>query len=120
MRAILLPLALIVSAAALADQDPARLDVTTTGNALSFKIVNLSPYRIVSFEVYTQFTSGGFERLACFVNGEVKAPEDLDLKGVCPRPTDPASGKPIAYSARIKRVTFANDLVWTPGESNPQ
>src|SRR5207245_73030 len=64
----------IIAAAA---QDPARLQVAATGDQLSYEVVNLSPYQIVGFEVYTQFTSGGYEHLGCGVKANVKAPTDL-------------------------------------------
>ncbi|MGA2274909.1 MAG: hypothetical protein ABSH00_15235 [Bryobacteraceae bacterium] len=99
-------------------QDPARLEVAAAGGSLSYELINLSPYRIVGFEVYTQFTSGGFENLGCFVNAEVKSPKDLALAGVCQLPRDTKTGKPVNYSSRIVRVNFENGLTWTPGKSS--
>ena len=119
MRAALLALVLLVSASASADQEPARVDVTTTGKTLSFKVVNLSPNPIIRFEVSTRFTSGGFDRLGCIINADVKKPEDLILKGVCSLPTDPATGRPVTYSVQLSRVVFANNLVWTPQGTRP-
>ena len=99
-------------------QDPARLVVTVAaGDSLSYEVVNLSPYRIVGFEVYTQFTSGGFENLGCGVTAEVKSPKDLALARVCQLPRDSKTGKAITYSSHIVRVNFENDLTWTPGKS---
>lgn len=99
-------------------QDPARLEVTATGGALSYALINLSPYRIVAFEVYTQFTSGGFEHLGCSASAEVKSPKDLTLAGVCRLPIDMATGKPVNYSSRVVRVDFENSLTWNPGKSS--
>ena len=101
----------IIAAAA---QDPARLQVTVTGDKLSYEIVNLSPYQIVGFEVYTQYTSGGYESLGCGFKVIVKAPTDLTLRKVCSLPFDEKTGKPITYSSRIVSVEFAGDLTWTP------
>jgi hypothetical protein len=101
-------------AAAQSYQDPAQLRITAAGDSLSFEVVNFSPYRIVGFEVYTQFTSGGFENLGCGVNTEVKSPKDLVLRRVCQLPRDTKTGRPITYSSRIVRVDFENGLRWTP------
>ena len=104
----------IIAAAA---QDPARLQVSVTGDKLSYEIVNLSPYQIVGFEIYTQYTSGGYEALGCGVKAIVKAPTDLTLRKVCSVPFDEKTGKPITYSSRIVCVEFAGDLTWTPKPS---
>lgn len=118
MRAAIVLVVSAAIAAAQPVQDPARLEVTAAGGSLSYEIVNLSPYRIVGFEVYTQFTSGGFENLGCSVNAEVKSPKDLALAGVCQLPRDTKTGKPVNYSSRIVRVNFENGLTWTPGKSS--
>ena len=75
MRLVSALLAFTVLALTQPVQDPARLEVTAAGGSLSYKVVNLSPYTIVGFEVSTQFTSGGFESLGCFVNAQVKSAE---------------------------------------------
>ena len=103
----------IIAAAA---QDPARLQVAATGDQLSYEVVNLSPYQIVGFEVYTQFTSGGYEHLGCGVKANVKAPTDLALREICRLPHDEKTGKPVTYVSRILRVEFAG-LTWTPKPS---
>jgi hypothetical protein len=108
-------LTFVAVAAAQSDQDPARLRVTA-GESLSYEMVNLSPYRIVGFEVHSQFTSGGFENLGCGVNAEVKSPKDLVLTGICQLPRDEKTGKPVTYSSQIVRVEFENGLTWTPGK----
>ena len=118
MRVIIVTLAFAAMATAQAVQDPARLEVTAGGGSLSYEVVNLSPYRIVGFEVYTQFTSGGFENLGCGVKAEVKSPKDLVLAGVCQLPRDKKTGKPITYQSRIVHVDFENDIAWTPGKSS--
>lgn len=111
-------LTLAVVAAAQSYQDPAQLRITAAGESLSYEVVNFSPYRIVGFEVYTQFTSGGSENLGCGVNADVKSPKDLVLRGVCQLPRDTRTGKPVTYSSRIVRVDFENGLTWTPGKSS--
>jgi hypothetical protein len=108
-------LTFVAVASAQSDQDPAQLRVTS-GESLSYEMVNLSPYRIIGFEVHTQFTSGGFENLGCGVNAEVKSSKDLVLIGVCRLPRDEKTGKPVTYSSRIVRVEFENGLTWTPGK----
>jgi hypothetical protein len=107
-----------MAAAGQSYQDPAQLRVTAAGESLSYEMVNSSPYRIVGFEVYTQFTSDGFENLGCGVNAQVKSPKDLVLRGVCQLPRDTKTGKPITYASRIVRVDFENGLTWTPGKSS--
>ena len=114
MRLLVL-LAFGALAIAQSDQAPAELRVTAQGGSLSYEVVNLSPYRIVEFQVYTQFTSGGFENLGCGVTAAVKATKDLALQGVCRLPRDSKTGQPVSYSTRLVRVEFANGLKWTPG-----
>src|SRR5438552_2322165 len=99
---------------AAAAQDPARLQVAAIGDQLSYEVVNLSPYQIVGFEVYTQFTSGG--HLGCGVKANVKAPTDLALREIGRLPHDEKTGKPVTYVSRILRVEFAG-LTWTPKPS---
>jgi hypothetical protein len=118
VRLNILFLAFAAMAAAQTAQDPARLEVTAAGGSLSYELVNLSPYRIVGFEVYTQYTSGGFENLGCGVNADVKSPKDLVLVGVCQLPRDTKTGKFISYQSRIVRVDFENGLKWTPRKSS--
>jgi hypothetical protein len=112
---LLVLLAFGAVAMAQSDQAPAELRVTAHGESLSYEVVNLSPYRIVEFEVYTQFTSGGFENLGCGVSAAVKEPKDLVLQRVCQLPRDSKTGQPVTYSTRLVRVEFANGLKWTPG-----
>jgi hypothetical protein len=95
-------------------RDPARLEVTVSGDSLSYKIINQSPYPIVGYMVYTQFTSGGFEGLGCGVGAKVKSAKDLSVTFVCPLPKDAKTGKPVSYVSRIVRVEFDNGLTWTP------
>jgi hypothetical protein len=116
MRLVIGLLAFAVLSATQPVQDPARLEVTEAGGSLSYNLVNLSPYNIVGFEVDTQFTSGGFENLGCFVNAQVKSAKDLSLTGACRLPHDSKTGKPVSYSSRIVRVEFENGLTWTPGK----
>ena len=100
-----------------ADQDPARLQVTANGDRLSYEVVNLSPYRVVGFEVYTQFTSGGFENLGCGVKADVKTRADLALREACKLPRDEKTGDPVTFVSRIVRVEFAGGLTWAPQRS---
>ncbi|HKW97851.1 MAG TPA: hypothetical protein VJN43_08950 [Bryobacteraceae bacterium] len=119
MRPILTVLAFAAMGLAQTAPDPARLEVTTAGNSLSYKLINLSPYRVVEFEVYTQFTSGGFEALGCGVKAEVKSPKDLVLPGTCQLPRDAKTGQPVKFEAKIVQVDFENGITWTPKSTKP-
>ena len=107
----------LIAIAAQSYQAPAELRVTVAGGFLSYEIVNLSPYRIVGFDIQTQFTSGGFENLGCQVNAVVRSPKDLGLRNICQLPNDSKTGKPVTHSSRIVSVRFDNDLTWTPRNS---
>jgi len=102
-----------VIAAAHLVSDPAKLEVTASGGSLTYKIINQLPYRIIGFEVRTQFTSGGFEARSCMVSADVKTEKDLSATYICSVPND-ETGKPVAYSSRIVRVKFNNGLTWIP------
>lgn len=93
---------------------PAELRVFSRGRFLSYEVVNRSPYKINRFEIYTQFTSGGFEQLGCIVAAEPKLPQELRLRGACGLPIDPTTGKPVTYSSRLVRVVFESGLTWSP------
>jgi len=73
---------------------------------------------IVGFEIYTQFTSGGFEHIGCAVSAEVKSAKDLSLTRVCQLPNATKTGKSVTYSSRIVRVNFDNGLTWTPSKES--
>jgi hypothetical protein len=118
MRLLTVLLVFAAIAAAQSVPDPAKLEVTVSGGSLSYRVINQSPYRIVGFEVYTQFTSGGFEHMGCAVNADVKAEKDLSLSRVCQLPNDTETGKPITYESRIVTVKFDNGLTWTPSKES--
>jgi hypothetical protein len=118
MRLLSVLLTFAALAVAQSVQDPAKLEVMVSGGSLSYKVINQSAYPIVGFEIYTQFTSGGFEHLGCGVKAEVKSAKDLSLTGVCQLPNDAKTGKPISYSSRIVRVEFDNGLTWTPSKQS--
>jgi len=86
-----------------AERDPVELRVTSSGHALSYEVVNTTPYRIVNWQVYTQFTSGGYEHLGVGVNVQVKQPSDLKLRDVNPLPQDAATGKPVTFISSNRR-----------------
>jgi hypothetical protein len=92
----------------------AQLQVKDAGGFLSYQVIDHLPYRIVGFEVYTQFTSGGYENLGCGVGAEVKSPKDLEIRRVCRLPRDEKAGKPVSYATRLVRVEFENGLTWSP------
>ena len=98
-----------------ADPDPAELRVTLNGGRLTYEVVNKSPYRIVGFQIYTQFTSGGYENLGCGINAQVKSPTDLVVRDVCTVPHDEKTGKLIEYRSQLVIVKFANGITWNPG-----
>ncbi len=98
-----------------ADPDPAELRVSLNGDRLSYEVVNRSPYRIVGFQVNTQFRSGGYENLGCGINAQVKSPTDLVVRGVCRVPHDEKTGKLIEYKSQFVTVKFANGITWNPG-----
>jgi hypothetical protein len=77
-----------------------------------------SPYRIIGFQVYTQFMTGGYENLGCFVNAQVKSPGDLLTRDVCTVPHDEKTGKLIGYQARFVTAKFANRITWNPGPTS--
>jgi hypothetical protein len=114
MRLLSVLLAFIAIAAQQSVQDAAKLQVMESGGSLSYKVINQSPYRIVGFMIYTQFTSGGFEHLGCTVNADVRAEKDLSVTGVCKLPDDEKTGKSVTYRSRIVRVKFENELTWSP------
>lgn len=116
----LLSVLLMFAALAVAQSvpDPAKLEVTASGVSLTYKVINQSPYRIVGFEIYTQFTSGGFEGLGCGVNADVRSDKDLSVTYVCQLPNDAKTGKPVTHSSRIVRVKFDNGLTWTPSKES--
>ena len=118
MRLFSMLLTFAVIAAAQSVPDPAKLEVTASGGSLTYKVINQLPYRIVGFEIYTQFTSGGFEGLACGVNADVKSDKDLTVTYLCQVPNDSKTGKPVTYSSRIVRVKFDNGLTWTPAKES--
>jgi len=98
-----------------ADPDPAELRVTLNGDRLTYEVVNKSPYRMIGFQVYTQFTSGGYENLGCGVNAQTKSPSDLVVHDVCTIPRDEKTGKLIEYKSKLVIVKFANGVTWNPG-----
>lgn len=114
---ILAWVALLATILAGAERDPVELRVTSNGRALSYEVVNTTPYRIVNWQVRTRFTSGGYEHLGCGVNVVVKKPSDLKLRDVNPLPYDATTGKPVTFVSRIVEVKFANGLKWKPEES---
>lgn len=119
MRDLTIAVALLVgslSVALAADDAPVQLRVTEERGSLSYQVVNSSTYRVVNFQVDTSFQSGGYESLSCGVVAQVKAPADLVIRGVCQLPVDKATGKPVAYSSRIRRVEFANGIAWSAKE----
>lgn len=118
MRVLSVLLTFAAIAAAQSAQDPAKLEVTVSGGSLSYKVINQSPYRIVGFEVYTQFTSGGFEHMGCGANAGVKTAKDLSLSHVCQLPNDAETGKPVTYDSRIVNVKFENGFTWTPSKES--
>ena len=98
-----------------ADPDPADLRVILNGDRLSYEVVNKSPYRIIGFQVYTQFRSDGYENLGCGINAQVKSPTDLVVRDVCTVPHDEKTGKLIEYRSQLVIVKFANGITWSPG-----
>ena len=111
---------LLVSLAPLvggADPDPAELRVTLHGRGLIYEVVNHLPYRIVGFEVYTQWLSGGYEALGCGVAALVRKPADLTGSDVCTIPQDAKTGEPIRYETRLVEVQYSNGLKWTPADA---
>lgn len=109
--------ALLAAVLAGAERDPVELRVTSNGRALSYEVVNTTPYRIVNWQVQTRFTSGGYEHLGCGVNVVVKKPSDLKLGDANPLPHDATTGKPVTFVSRIVEVRFANGLKWKPEEA---
>jgi hypothetical protein len=118
MRLLCVLLTFAVIATAQSVRDPAKLEVTASGGSLSYKVINQLPYRIVGFEIYTQFTSGGFEHLGCVVSADVKSAKDLSLTGVCQLPIDAKTGEPVTYSSHIVCVNFGDGLTWAPPSGN--
>ncbi len=114
MRLVLMLFTFVALAAGDSIPDPAKLEVTALGDSLSYKVVNQSPYSIAEYEIYTQFTSGGFENLGCGVGAKVKSAKDLSIASSCRLPRDARTGKPVAYTSRIGSVKFENGLTWTP------
>jgi hypothetical protein len=113
-------LAIGVAATAQAVRDPVQLRVAVAGDTLSYTVVNQLPYKIVQVDIYTQFTSGGFEHLGCALSATVDSAEaEIRLPGACRLPLDPKTGKPINYSSRIVQVQFENGLTWYPGKRSP-
>lgn len=108
----------VLPIASAADPDPAELRVTVNGDRLSYEVVNLSPYRIVGFQIYSQFTSGGYENLGCGVSAQVKSPKDLVLRDVCTVPRDAKTGKLVGYTPQIQSVEFANRTKWSPARTS--
>jgi len=100
-----------------AEPDPAELKVTFIGRGLTYEVVNHLPYRIVGFEVYTQWLSGGYEALGCGVGAQVKKPADLIISDVCTVPRDAKTGEPVRYETRLVEVKYANGLTWKPAEA---
>ena len=105
-----------------AERDPVRLRVTINNGWLSYEIVNNTPYRIVSWQAFTRYTSGGYEALECGVSAQVKRSSDLMLRDRCSLPNDDATGKPVTVVSRIAEVKFANGLKYIPhdAEQTPQ
>jgi hypothetical protein len=118
MRLFTMLLTFAVIAAAQSVPDPAKLEVAASGGSLTYRVINQSPYRIVHFDIYTHFTSGGFEGLGCGVNADVKSEKDLSVTYLCQVPNDAKTGKPVTYSSRIVRVKFDNGLTWTPSKES--
>jgi hypothetical protein len=78
-------------------------------------VVNKSAYRMIGFQVSTQFTSGGYENLGCGVNAQTKLPSDLVVHDVCTIPRDEKTGKLIEHKSKLVIVKFANGVTWNPG-----
>jgi len=115
MRSILLLAMALLPNLKGADPDPAELRVTLKGDRLTFEVVNKSPYRMIGFQVYTQFTSGGYENLGCGVNAQTKSPSDFVIHDVCTVPRDGKTAKLIEYKSKLVIVKFANGITWNPG-----
>ncbi|HTQ56555.1 MAG TPA: hypothetical protein VMI94_18945 [Bryobacteraceae bacterium] len=115
MRVALMAM-LLAAAPVAAQKDPAELRVTEVNGSLSYEIVNALPYPIVAFDVTTQFTSPGYQSLACTIHAFVKGPSDLVTRNVCDLPRDAKNGKRVTYVTRLVSVEWARGLKWTPPE----
>lgn len=114
----LLLLAAVISAGLIAQTEPAPVSLVTTetAGALSYQVINDSPYRITRYQVMTRFLSGGFEALGCTVVVDVKSPSDLIVSKVCQVPRDGKTGKLVSYQPKLIHVEFANGMKWDPPE----
>jgi hypothetical protein len=95
------------------ENDPVLLKTSDDGHTISYQIVNKTSDPIIAFEVWTDYTSGGFERLGCSIAVTVKSPGDLNIPSGCSLPKDDATGKPARYASRVTEVRFANGSKWT-------